>query len=48
VGLFLGVSAVIAAFAVSRHFLWIELLIAIVIVAMSILWEVWKTKRAQR
>lgn len=45
VGLFLGVSAVIAAF--TQHFLWIELLIAIVIVVMTILWEVWKAKRAQ-
>lgn len=46
VGLFLGVSAVIAAY--TEHFLWIELLIAIGIVVLTILWEVWKAKRASR
>lgn len=45
VGLFLGVSAVIAAF--TEHFLWIELLIAIFIVATTIAWEFWQAKRAQ-
>lgn len=45
VGLFMGVSAVIAAY--TEHFLWIELLIALVIVAATILWEILLEKRAQ-
>lgn len=45
VGLFLGCSAVIAAY--TEHFLWIELLIAIVIVVLTILWEFWREKRMQ-
>jgi hypothetical protein len=44
VGLFMGVSAVIAAY--TEHFLWIELLIAIGIVALTILWEYLMDKRA--
>lgn len=45
VGLFLGVSAVIAAY--TEHFLWIELLIAILIVLMTVLWEFWVSKKTQ-
>lgn len=43
VGIFLGVSAVITSF-MERPFL-IELLVAIGIVALTILWEVWQHKR---
>ena len=45
VGIFLGVSAIIAAN--THHFFWIELIIAIVIVISTILVEVWQGKRAQ-
>ena len=45
VGLFMGVSAVIAAYI--EHFLWLALVIAIVIVAATILWEILLEKRAQ-
>lgn len=45
VGIFLGVSAIIAAY--TRHFFWIELLIAIFIVAATIMWEIWTRKRTQ-
>lgn len=45
VGLFLGVSAVIAAYTV--HFWWIGLLIALLLVAITILWQIWQTKRGQ-
>jgi hypothetical protein len=39
VGLFLGTSAVIAAY--TEHFFWIEFLIAILIVLATVLWEIW-------
>jgi hypothetical protein len=45
VGIFLGVSAIIAAN--THHFFWIELIIAILIVAVTILIEVWQERRAQ-
>ncbi|WP_027159212.1 hypothetical protein [Methylobacter luteus] len=45
VGLFLGTSAVVAAY--TEHFLWIEILIAIGIVLITVLWEYWMEKRAQ-
>lgn len=45
VGFFLGVAAVIAAY--TPHFLWIELGIAILIVAATVLWEMWLEKRMQ-
>ncbi|CAA9890887.1 conserved membrane hypothetical protein [Candidatus Methylobacter favarea] len=44
VGIFLGVSAVIAVY--TEHFLWIELLIALLIVLATIVWEVWQAKKA--
>jgi hypothetical protein len=44
VGLFLGVSAVIAVY--TEHFLWIELLIALLIVLATIIWEIWQAKKA--
>jgi hypothetical protein len=44
VGLFMGTSAVVAAY--TEHFLWIEILIAISIVLLTILWEYWMEKRA--
>ncbi len=43
VGVFLGASAVIAAY--TKHFFWIELLIAIFIVMATILWEIWIEKQ---
>ncbi|MFZ2168916.1 MAG: hypothetical protein WAW61_04675 [Methylococcaceae bacterium] len=45
VGIFLGVSAIIAAH--TQHFFWIELIIAIFIVMGTILVEVWLEKRAR-
>lgn len=45
VGIFLGISAIIAAN--THHFFWIELIIAILIVAVTILIEVWQERRAQ-
>ncbi len=43
VGLFLGVSAIIAShFA---QFMWIEILLAIFLVAVTILWEAWWNRR---
>lgn len=45
VGLFLGVAAVISVY--TPHFLWIELGIAVLIVAATILWELWMEKKAQ-
>jgi len=44
VGLFMGTSAVVAAY--TEHFLWIEILIAIGIVLLTVLWEYWMEKRA--
>jgi hypothetical protein len=44
VGLFMGTSAVVAAY--TEHFLWIEILIAIGIVLVTVLWEYWMEKRA--
>ncbi len=43
VGLFLGISAIVIAY--SESFMWINALIAIVIVAATISWEAWITKR---
>jgi hypothetical protein len=45
VGIFLGVSAIIAVH--THHFFWIELIIAILIVMGTILVEVWLEKRAK-
>lgn len=45
VGIFLGISAIIAAH--TQHFFWIELIIAIFIVMGTILVEVWLEKRAE-
>ena len=45
VGIFLGVSAIIAAN--THHFFWIELIFAILIAAVTILIEVWQERRAQ-
>ncbi len=45
VGLFLGVAAVVSVY--TPYFLWVELGIAIVIVAATILWELWMEKKAQ-
>jgi len=44
VGLFLWVSAIIAAY--TQHFLWIELLIAIIIVSGTMAFEYWLEKKA--
>ncbi|NOT12084.1 MAG: hypothetical protein HOP23_09685 [Methylococcaceae bacterium] len=43
VGFFLWASAIIAAY--TRHYLWIELLIAIMIVIGTVLWENWLEKK---
>jgi len=45
VGLFLGVAAVVSVY--TPHFLWIELGIAMLIVAVTIAWELWMEKKAQ-
>ncbi|GAB6139850.1 hypothetical protein JCM14076_05790 [Methylosoma difficile] len=44
VGVFLGLSAVIAAYI--KHFFWIELFIAAAIVASTLFWEIWIRKKA--
>ncbi len=44
VGLFLGLSAVVIANF--ENFMWIEILIAIAIVALTIVWEIFMNKRA--
>jgi hypothetical protein len=46
VWIFLGVSAIIAAN--THHFFWIELIIAILIVMVTVLIEVWQERRARR
>ncbi|WP_305909095.1 hypothetical protein Q9L42_007280 [Methylomarinum sp. Ch1-1] len=45
VGLFLGISAIVMAYF--DNFMWLEVFIAIAIVAITILWEIWITKRAK-
>ncbi|MCK9397587.1 MAG: hypothetical protein M0Q44_18610 [Methylobacter sp.] len=45
VGLFLGVAAVVSVY--TPHFLWVELGIAILIVAATVSWELWIEKKAQ-
>lgn len=44
VGLFLGAAAVVSVY--TQHFLWIELGIAVLIVAVTIAWELWTERRA--
>ena len=46
VGIFLGVSAIIAEN--TRHFFWIGLIIAILIVTVTIFVEVWQERKASR
>ncbi len=43
VGLFLGVAAVVSVY--TRHFLWVNLGIAILIVATTVAWEIWQEKK---
>jgi hypothetical protein len=45
VGLFLWVSAIVAAY--TEHFLWIQMLIAVLIVIGTIFWQFWQEKRSQ-
>ena len=45
VGIFLGISAIIAAN--TQHFFWIEIIIAILIIIVTILVEVWQARRPQ-
>ncbi len=42
VGLFLGISAIIVSHF--KQFIWIEILLAIFLVAMTLLWENWRSK----
>ncbi len=44
VGVFLGSSAVVAAY--TEHYIWIQLAIAVFIVMFTILWEIWMHKRS--
>jgi hypothetical protein len=44
VGFFLWSAAIIAAY--TQHFLWIEIMIALLIVLGTILWEYWQEKKA--
>ena len=46
VGIFLGISAIIAAN--TDHFFWIEMIIALLIVAVTIIIEVWQRKKARK
>lgn len=43
VGLYLGISSVVVAYF--ENFMWLEVLIAIAIVALTIMWEIWLNKR---
>lgn len=43
VGLFLGISAIVVAYF--ENFMLIDALIAIAIIALTIMWEIWITKR---
>ena len=45
VGLFLGASAVVGAY--SPYFLWIDLAIALVIIIVTVSWEIWSIKRVK-
>jgi hypothetical protein len=45
VGIFLGVAAVVSVY--TQHFLWIELGIAVLIVAVTIAWELWNERKEQ-
>ncbi|MFU8789151.1 MAG: hypothetical protein ACNA7G_08975 [Methylobacter sp.] len=44
VGLFLGAAAVVSIY--TSYFLWMEIVIALVIVGITVLWELWQEKRA--
>ena len=44
-GLFLGFSVIIAAYL--ENFMWLELVLAVVIVAATIAWEIWTHKKSQ-
>lgn len=44
-GLFLGFSAVIPTY--TEQFFWIELVIAVVIVVLTLIWEIWSTRKLQ-
>lgn len=46
VGLFLGISAIIASHF--EHFMWIEVLLAGTLVAVTILWEIWLNHRTAK
>lgn len=46
VGLFLGVSAIIASHF--EQFMWIEILLAIFLVAITIMWETWWNRRQEK
>jgi hypothetical protein len=46
VGLFVGTSAVIMA-SIQNH-IWIEIIIAIAIVTLTIFWEIWTSKREKK
>ncbi len=45
VGLYLGISSIVVAYL--ENFMWLEILIAIAIVAMTIMWEIWLNKRSK-
>ena len=45
VGLFLWTSAIIAAY--TEHFLWLQMLIAVLIVIGTIFWQFWQEKRSK-
>lgn len=45
VGLFLWISAIIAAY--TEHFLWLQMLIAVLIVIGTIFWQFWQEKRSK-
>jgi heme exporter protein D len=46
VGIFLGISAIITEN--THHFFWIEMIIAVLIVAVTIIIEVWQRKKAKK
>lgn len=44
VGLFLGAAAVVSIY--TSYFFWMEIVIALIIVGATVLWELWQEKRA--
>ncbi|MGR9052155.1 MAG: hypothetical protein ACU84J_05860, partial [Gammaproteobacteria bacterium] len=44
VGFYLGISAVLSAFY--QNSIWIEILLAVIIIAGTIVWEIWQHRKS--